>query len=293
MAKGHVYTSKSGKQFDDRRGSASGSDQSYPIYEGYYLRPHDMNSLKEAEVQELIRRTIREGRVLSDSEVLGITGKHGGGSVYDTNKIAYYHAILDDNADKFGFDSTGVAYTIDTGNAQQSAYDAYYRDLYSLDDGTLGKTMLDNLAEAERNAAVSNMQLAEAQYQQQAMQQAETVKAITDQVRTERMARLRAGMSEAQIANQDMQTMLTNMNALNQQAAEMNANKLAAQQQYNLAQDTAYQQYIQNATAVGGTSAAFAASDAGSAHSAALNYMRMTGEKDYNTALKKVQGGNS
>lgn len=177
-------------------------------------------------------------------------------------------------------------------SAQESAYNAYYNDLYSLDEGTFGREMLDNYTQAEQNAAVSNMQLAEAQYQQSAMQQAEVVKSITDQVKAERMARLRAGMSESQIANQDMQTMLNNMNTLNQQAATMNQNRLAAQQQYNLAQDTAYQQYIQSLTGLGGTSAAMAASDAGDAYMQTLKRMKATGEK-YNTASKAVTGSGS
>lgn len=177
-------------------------------------------------------------------------------------------------------------------SAQESAYNDYYNDLYSLDEGTFGREMLDNYAQAEQNAAISNMQLAEAQYQQSAMQQAEVVKSITDQVKAERMSRLRAGMSESQIANQDMQTMLNNMNTLNQQAATMNQNRLAAQQQYNLAQDTAYQQYIQSLTGLGGTSAAMAASDAGDAYMQTLKRMKATGE-NYKAASKAVTGSGS
>lgn len=176
--------------------------------------------------------------------------------------------------------------------AQDAAFNSYYQDLYSLDEGTLGAEMLNNLATAEQNAAMSNMQLADAQYQQAAMQQAEAVKAITDQVRAERMSRLRAGMSESQIANQDMQIMLNNMNTLNQQANTMNANRLAAQQQYDLAQDTAYQQYLANATGLGSVGAAMAASDAGDAYMQTLKRMNATGES-YKKANKYVTGQTS
>ena len=175
---------------------------------------------------------------------------------------------------------------------KQAAFNSYYNDLYSLEDGTLGKQMLDNLTTAEQNAALSNMQLADAQYQQAAMQQAEVVKNITDQVRAERMSRLRAGMNESQIANQDMQTMLSNMNALNQNMSTMNQNRLAAQQQYGLAQDTAYQQYLQNAQTMGQTAAAMAASDAGDAYMQTLKRMQQTGEK-YKAANNYVTGGKS
>ena len=148
-------------------------------------------------------------------------------------------------------------------SAQEAAFNAYYRDIYSTEAGTTGGNIYNRMVEAEQNAARSNMTLADAQMQQAAMQQASTVKALTDQVKAERMAKLRAGMSEAQIANQDMQTMMTNINALNQQANEMNYAQLQAQQQYNLAQDTAYQQWLDNANAMGQTGAAYAASDAG------------------------------
>ena len=178
--------------------------------------------------------------------------------------------------------------------AEDSYYNKYYKDLFSLSPGTTGATMMNRYALAEQNAALSNMQLAEAQYQQAAMQQAETVKAITDSVKAERMARLRAGMSESQIANQDMQVMLNNMNQLNQQVGIMNQNQLAAQQQYNLAQDTAYQQYIQSATGLGSVSAAMAASDAGDAYQQALRYMQQTGTKNFQKAYEYVtKGGTS
>lgn len=278
--KGYAHTTKSGKIFDDRRGAAKGSGQKIPTYEGFYLRPHDMSSLKDSEIQALIERTLQEGRVLSDDEILGITGKHISTDVYNKNKIAYYHTILDDNANMFGFDSTGAAYipTEDEQlSAQEDAFNKYYNDVYSLEEGTTGYNMYQNLADAERRAAVSNMQLADAQLQSAAMQQATTVKNITDQVRAERMARLRAGMSEAQIANQDMQSMMTNINALNQQTNEMNLARLQAQQQYELAQDTAYQQYLTQTNTMGQTAAAMAASDAGDAMSQAKAYARATG----------------
>ena len=175
-------------------------------------------------------------------------------------------------------------------SAQEAAYNSYYRDIYDYNtEGTLGNEIYNNLWQAEQNAAMSNMQLAEAQYQQAAMDQAAVVKSITDQVRAERMAKLRSGMNEAQIANQDMQLMLNNMNTLNTQMNTMNQNRLAAQQQYNLAQDTAYQQYLQQAAALGQVGAAYAASDAGDAYMQTLKRMQQTGEP-FNTANKYVTG---
>lgn len=173
-------------------------------------------------------------------------------------------------------------------DAQGAAFDSYYNDLYSLQDGTLGAHMLDQFTKAEQNAAISNMQLAEAQYQQAAMQQAELVKSITDSVKAERMARLRAGMSESQIANQDMQIMLNNMNTLNQQVDLLNQNRLAVQQQYQLAQDTAYQQYINSAMNMATNGAAFSAAGAGSLDYVARQIQAKTGW-NYDDALKAAK----
>lgn len=160
---------------------------------------------------------------------------------------------------------------------KEAAFNSYWNTMMSLDPGTLGNEMYNRLINAQENAALSNMQLADAQYANLAMQQAQTVKNITDQVRAERMAKLRAGMSEAQIANQDMQLMMSNINALNQQAAEMNTARLQAQQQYNLAQDAAYQEYLNNIQGIGNIGAAMTASDAGDLYQQMLKNMYATG----------------
>lgn len=167
--------------------------------------------------------------------------------------------------------------TSDPDSPQDTALNAYYNDIYSLEDGTSGKTIYDALVKAEQDAALSNMQLADANFQQQAMQQAQTVKTITDQVRAERVARLRAGMSESQIANQDMAMLMSNINALNQQSADASAARLQAQQQYQNAQNTAYQAWLANANTMAQSGAAFGASDAGDIMQQALRYSQATG----------------
>lgn len=287
-----------------------------PEYTGYTLRGHHMNTLLDDEVVELINATNRKGSPLTREEVLAISGDKNA----TDNKYAYYLTILDDNASKFGFDANGKEYIApghvskeeynqmaeeekkeydqfikqeteqEEADAREAAYNSYWNELYSLQDGTLGSQMLGNFTTAEQNAAMSNMQLAEAQYQQAAMDQAAVVKSITDQVKAERMAKLRAGMNEAQIANQDMQLMINNMNTLNTQMNTMNQNRLAAQQQYNLAQDTAYQQYLETAAGLGQVGAAYAASDAGDVYMQTLKRMRQTGETDFAKAQAYVQG---
>ena len=145
----------------------------------------------------------------------------------------------------------------------EDALDEYYRQSYSLDPGTTSGDMYARLVEVERNAALDNMQLAEAQSQQLAMAQAETIKALADEVRADRMDRLRAGLSESQLANEEMSQMMANVNALNQQTASSNLARLQAQQQYNNAQDTAYTAWLEQAQALGQTGAAYYASSVG------------------------------
>lgn len=179
---------------------------------------------------------------------------------------------------------------------QDEAFNKYYEDAYSLKEGTTGADIYDRLAEGYMNQGKQNTLLAEANYEQQAIRQAETVKAITDQVRAKRMARLRAGMSEAQIANQDMQMMMANMNALNENAAMMNQARLQGQTEQNLAKDNAYQAYLKEASTLGQTGAAMAATEAGDANAQARKYLLdVYGTTDvtkaqYDSALRNVQG---
>lgn len=154
------------------------------------------------------------------------------------------------------------------------AFNAYWNSLYG---GESGKDMLGNLEGAYARQANADMAVADVQYQQGALQQAQVVKSIADQVRAERMARLRSGMSESQIANQDMQMMMANVNALNQNAQLLGVNRTQAQLNTGLAKDQAYMDWLNQSNARGQVGAAMSAADAGNPHQMALQYSRMTG----------------
>jgi myosin heavy subunit len=171
---------------------------------------------------------------------------------------------------------------------QKYAFNDYYKDLYSLEPGTGGRAMYDELSDIYLRQAEATKAMADVQFQQQAMQQAQTIKAITDQVRAERMARLRAGMSEFQIANQDMQMMMANVNALNQNAQMMNQQRLEAQLNANLARDQAYLSYLEQSNVRGQAAAAMYAADSGNAHWNALQYMKENPGITYAEAHKRV-----
>jgi hypothetical protein len=156
---------------------------------------------------------------------------------------------------------------------QIGAFNAYYNDLYSLAPGTGGAEMLGRLEQSYANQAQQAATMADVGFQQAALQQASTVKQITDQVRSERMARLRAGMSESQIANQDMQMLMSNVNTLNQNAQMLNQQRLEAQIGMNTAQDQAYMDFLNQANTRGQVATGMAASDAGDAYQQTIRQM--------------------
>lgn len=168
---------------------------------------------------------------------------------------------------------------------------AYYNDLYSLDEGTGGRAMYDALLNANMAEARAGYNVADLQQQQAAMQQAATVKQIADQVRAERMARLRAGMSESQIANQDMQMMMTNVQALNDQSLAASQARYDAMTGMELAQHNAYREYLAQADARGQNAAAMYAVDAGNPITMTDLYRsRMLLDPTYNTFFDPVTG---
>lgn len=173
---------------------------------------------------------------------------------------------------------------------QKYAFNEYYKDLYSLKPGTSGRAMYDELSDIYLRQAEATKAMADVQFQQQALQQAQTIKAITDQVRAERMARLRAGMSEFQIANQDMQMMMANVNALNQNAQMLNQQRLEAQLNANLARDQAYLSYLEQANVRGQVAAAMYAADSGNAHWNTIKYLMENPNLTYEEAHKRVTG---
>ena len=270
------------------------------VYKGYDGKEYTLD-LKGADGY-ISNNLFRRGTMRELSGAIDLMLKNGSvptkGELADagiTLNDAEYANITQDLA--FFLESNGTSieqYRKDAGlsndiSEQEAAFNNYYRDIYSLDEGTGGREIYDSLVQAEQNAALSNMQLADANLQQQAMQQAQTVKSITDQVRAERISRLRAGMSESQIANQDMATLMSNVNALNQQVADANAARLQAQQQYQNAQDTAYQAWLANANTMAQSGAAYAASDAGDIIQQARKYAQATGIP-LSTAIDKLSG---
>jgi hypothetical protein len=247
-------------------------------------------NLDTEERERLVNKIVEVGRPLTDAELIGLQlinpdGNRAGTARFK-NVQAAMNQIINQNATKLGFDVAGNTYNTETGelietgasvsttdDGQASAFNAYYDDVYSLREGTSGAQMLGRLEDAYTNQARQAATMADVGFQQAALQQASTVKAITDQVRNERMERLRAGMSESQIANQDMQMLMTNVNALNENAAMLNQQRLQAQIGMNTAQDQAYMDFLNQANARGQIATGMAASDAGDPYQQTIRQM--------------------
>lgn len=180
---------------------------------------------------------------------------------------------------------------VDTRTEREKALNDYWRDVNDYNvEGTTGYNVLNRLEEGHRQQAETDQWLADAIYQQQALQQGAIVKQIADQVRNERMARLRAGMSETQIANQDMQMMMANINAVNDQMNQYAIGSMQAQAKAKNAQALAYNDYLQWAAQAGQSAGAAYAAQVGDANAAALGYLKSTGSNLYDDAYKTVTG---
>lgn len=232
------------------------------------------------EISKIIDDIIANGGTLTDAQIdqyLTLPTEGNRASVRDA-----VNQIINQNKNFFGFevDSTGQQVPLTQGLAaptgadgQVSAFNEYYRDLYSLEPGTGGAEMLGRLEQSYANQAQQAATMADVGFQQAALQQASTVKQITDQVRAERMARLRSGMSESQIANQDMQMLMANVNTLNQNAQMLNQQRLEAQVGMNTSQDQAYADFLNQANTRGQVATGMAASDAGDAYQQTIRQM--------------------
>lgn len=235
-------------------------------------------NLTKAEKEKLMRAIILNKGPLTDDQLAKLNLITGD----DKNRKAAFKKVkkamnlmIDNNAPELGFNSSGEPMGTEVQlDPKELAFNEYYRDLYSLEDGTSGREMLTNMENAYTGQYASQGVLADAQYQSQAMQQAAVVKQITDQIRSERMSRLKAGMNPAQIANQDMQMMMANVGALNQSALAASQQSLEAQLGLNSAKDEAYMAYLDQANARGQNAAAMYAADSGNANKMAFEMMR-------------------
>ena len=155
-----------------------------------------------------------------------------------------------------------------------TAFNQYYNELFSQRNGTLGKQILDNNINLYEQEAQNARTLANTSMQAQAMTQAQGVKQVTDSIRAERMAQLRAGMSESQLADRELQMLMGSVNQFGAQAQMANQEATAANLASTTAREQAFNDYIAQATALGQNAAANYASQAGDLVAAAQAYQQ-------------------
>ena len=259
-------------------------------------------NLTSDEIKRLMNAIVANGGPLTDAQLIGLGlldgGNHAGSARFKNIQQAM-NQLIDNNYKILGYDSSGNVYNTEgheeVTTPKDDALDKYFNEWYSGEEGTTGAKVRGELEGVFQNQANSEMMLADASFQQQALQQAQTVKAITDQVRAERMARLKAGMSESQIANQDMQMMMANVGALNDQATVLNQGRLQAQANSMNAKDQAYLAYLEQAGTGAQTGAAYSAANAGDLNYNVMNYLQKNygnnwTKTQYDNALKLISG---
>lgn len=139
----------------------------------------------------------------------------------------------------------------------------------------------------------ASVQNAEINSQQAMMQQAQFKDQIVEQIKLDRMAKMRQGISPMQIANENLQFLVGNMQANNQQVDAVNQARLAATQQQAM---NPYQAYLNSINGAGyqanaNVATGMAATDASDMYQQAMKYARSQGRNyilpdDY----KVVQG---
>lgn len=146
------------------------------------------------------------------------------------------------------------------------------------------------LLEGQTNAARQNADiLAQQTMQQQSMFRDQLV----EQIKSDRMSKMRSGISPMQIAQENLQFMVGNMQNNNQQVGLANQGQLAAAQQAKI---NPYQAYINSQAATtggqgyGAVASGFAATDAGDLDMQTQRVLKSNPGLTYQQALALVKG---
>lgn len=136
-------------------------------------------------------------------------------------------------------------------------FNSYYNDIMAYDqEGTMGNKMLENQVSLKTGEANNAAMLAEANLQSQALGQAQSVRDVVNSLKSERMSQLRAGMNQAQLADRELQMLVGSAGQLAQQNQMARQDAVAADLGQNTAYETAFNDYITQAQALGQNAAA-------------------------------------
>jgi hypothetical protein len=138
------------------------------------------------------------------------------------------------------------------------------------------------LLNSQTDAAIQNTEISS---QQAMIQQAQLKDQLVEQIKTDRLSKMRAGLTPMQIAQEELQFMVGNMQGNNQQMQMVNQQRLAATQQKNMNPYQAFLNSQQNVTGgqgYGNVAAGFAATDAGDLYQQALRVANSRGRRTPN-----------
>lgn len=289
---GYDYKNKNYYTFKDGTGKTYELKFSDTGGDGYYTNNNPFDTYNRKQLAMLVQYYLSNGQIPDRITFNNATGSAVSekGWEYLIKDLGTFAVKNNLNMDEY---SASVTEQNKTQEEEGPTLDRYFDEWYNTENpDTTGAKVLQNLEGVYENQAANEGMLADAVFQQQALQQAQVVKNITDQVRNERMARLRAGLSEAQIANQDMQMMMANVNALNEQAGTLGQQRLQAQVNKNTAKDQAYLAYLEQAQIGSQTGAAYSAANASDPYIRAIDYMKKNPGITYEDAYKVVSGQN-
>lgn len=182
---------------------------------------------------------------------------------HDAKSGAYHNYILPGLKDAMATgritDTTGRAVLPDgvspdevSTDAVENAYNQYYNDIMAYDqEGTFGNAILNNQVSLKTKEADNAAMLAEANLQSQALGQAQSVRDVVNSLKSERMSQLRAGMNQAQLADRELQMLVGSAGQLAQQNQMARQDAVAADLGKNTAYETAFNDYITQAQALG------------------------------------------
>jgi hypothetical protein len=246
----------------DEKGNKTGREQDVTISTWDYKDGFATNNKflqtsthRQSKAQE-VYKLLLEGNKLPTAVELGVSEKDYKLIVKDAERLAYINGVdykkLASNGENIDVLNPYTAYLEEQRMKQQNA--------------ELG------LLNAQ---ADMNVQNAEISAQQSMMQQAQLKDQIVEQLKTDRLSKMRSGLTPMQIAQEDLQFMVGNMQANNQNMQMVNQQRLMAQQQKAL---NPYQAYINSQAAITGgqgyvnLASGLAATDAGDMNQQALRF---------------------
>lgn len=260
---------------------------------GYYKNAEVINGSIDWQGKSKLLGTDAEGnKVFNDGKGNVITSTGGMVTSYTDNNGTLVTSNVGADGTSSWTDDSGNDVTIPAVAANETsldnAYNQYYHDLFSRNEGTLGKEILDNNISLFKKEAENQGILAESSLQNQAIAQAQGIRQVTDAIKNERMAQLRAGMSESQLADRELQMLMGSVNNFSNQAQIASQERLAAGLGATTAREQAFNQYIDQTTALGQNASANYASEVGDLYYKAYQYQKGQQAQGINVTMEEA-----